>query len=334
MSLSAPLRNLTTHQLQYLSTVSRTATMAEAAELLSITPSALSQGLSELERRLGLDLFERQGRNRVLTVQGQEAAAHADRILASVRDMTLWADAAAKGETGLVRLGLIDIAAVNYFPEALIAFRAERPAIELRLSVGPSASLVSQLMSGQLDAAVIVEAPASPRRANDGQGPDGQDAVGQGDDESVLTTVELFHEELAIYAPVAPGDDRTARRRVGKPATWGPWVTFPPQSHTRGLVAAALRELGAEFRVEAESHQPEVLRQMVNLGMGWTVLPVLQAETEPNPLIRARRRPLLTRRLVIARRRGTPTDPATTELIARLRQRAAELSPSSDTQTP
>jgi DNA-binding transcriptional LysR family regulator len=300
--------------------------MAEAAELLSITPSALSQGLSELERRLGLDLFERQGRNRVLTVQGQEAAAHADRILASVRDMTLWADAAAKGETGLVRLGLIDIAAVNYFPETLIAFRAERPAIELRLSVGPSASLVSQLVSGQLDAAVIVEASASPSPILTDDG--------QGDDASALTTVELFHEELAIYAPVDPGDDRTARRRVGKPSTWGPWVTFPPQSHTRGLVAAALRELGAEFRVEAESHQPEVLRQMVNLGMGWTVLPVLQAETEPNPLIRARRRPLLTRRLVIARRRGTPTDPATSELIARLRQRAGELSPAGGTQTP
>ena len=298
--------------------------MAEAAEALNITPSALSQGLSELERRLGLDLFERQGRNRVLTAQGRDAAAHADRILASVRDLTLWADAAAKGETGLVRLGLIDIAAVNYFPETLIAFRAERPTVELRLSVAPSGSLVSQLMSGQLDAAVIVEPPTSQGRAGNAAS----------DDDSALTTVELFHEELAIYAPVTPGEDPKKRRRVGKPSTWGPWVTFPPQSHTRGHVAAALRELGAEFRVEAESNQPEVLRQMVNLGMGWTVLPVLQAETEPNPLVRARRQPLLTRRLVIARRRGTPIDPATSELIDRLRRRAAELSPKTADETP
>lgn len=298
--------------------------MAAAAEQLQITPSALSQGLSELERRFGLTLFVRQGRNRVLTAQGREAAAHADRILASVRDLSVWAGASARGERGLVRLGLIDIAAVNYFPETLIAFRAERPAIELRLSVGPSASLVSQLMAGELDAAVIVEPP----NRNRSSAPGSAGGEGPTDDaaDSALTTIELFTEELAIYAPVAPGEDSTKRRRVGKPSTWGPWVTFPPQSHTRSHVAAALRELGAEFRVEAESHQPEVLRQMVNLGMGWTVLPVLQAEAEPNPLIRARRQPLLTRRLVVAKRRGTPDDPATDDLIDGLVDRAARLS--------
>ncbi|MGI9598893.1 MAG: LysR family transcriptional regulator substrate-binding protein, partial [Acidimicrobiales bacterium] len=116
-----------------------------------------------------------------------------------------------------------------------------------------------------------------------------------------------------------PGDPVS---RVGPPSSLGPWVTFPPESHTRRHIARALREAGAEFRVEAESHQPEVLRQLVHLGMGWTVLPVLQAEAEPNPLVRARRQPLLTRRLVIAQRRGSASDPATAELIDRLRARA------------
>ena len=309
MSASGPLLNLTTHQLQYLAMVSRTETMAEAAEQLQISPSALSQGLTELERRLGLQLFERHGRSRVLTPQGREAAAHADRILASVRDLTLWAEATSKGETGQVRLGLIDIAAVNYFPDTLIAFRAERPAIELRLNVAPSATLTDQLLTNQLDAAVIVEPP------------EGLSTNGE------LEMIELLTEELAIYAPADPGAD-PATTRVGKPSTWGPWVTFPPQSNTRRHVAAALRELGAEFAVVAESNQPEVLRQMVSLGMGWTVLPVLQAETEPNPLVRARSKPLLTRRLVIAQRQGAPTSPATAELTDRLSQRAAALAAS------
>ena len=38
-----------------------------------------------------------------------------------------------------------------------------------------------------------------------------------------------------------------------------------------GLLVA---EAGARFEVVAESHQPEVLREMVLLGVGWTVLPV------------------------------------------------------------
>lgn len=310
MSNPAPLLQLTTSQLQYLVAINRTATLAEAAEELQISASALSQGLTELERRTGLELFERQGRNRVLNGQGREAVAHAERILSGVRDMSLWAQAAATGEVGQVRLGMIDIAAVNYFPGTLLDFRAARPDVELHLTVAPSATLVAGLLEGRLDAAVIVDPPALT----------GSPWADPSDGAIVMD--ELLTEELAIYAPVVdrPGRSKPTGRRasVGPPSSWGPWVTFPRDSHTRRHVASALRELGAEFVVEAESNQPDVLRQMVNLGMGWTVLPVLQAETEPNPLVRARRKPLLNRRLMIARRRSA-TGRAVVDLIERLR---------------
>lgn len=314
--------NLTTHQLQYLVTVSRTDTMADAAEKLHISPSALSQGLSELERRLGLELFQRQGRSRTLTAQGKEAVRHAERILGATRDLTVWVEGTLQGERGQIRLGLIDIAAVNYFPETLIEYRASRPQVELQLSVGPSANLTSQLMDGQLDAAVIVEPltlpfSRSPTSKNRGEPTEADDLGGD------LNLLELFTEELAIYAPRSPSGRTSAADE--EPNRWGPWVTFPPESHTRRHIARALRELGAEFRVEAESHQPEVLRQLVNLGMGWTVLPVLQAETEPSPLRRARKEPLLSRRLVIATRNGSQKDAAIMELIERLQQKASTI---------
>ncbi len=310
---AAPLLNLTTHQLQYLEAVSRSESLGEAAQRLRISQSALSQGLSELERRVGVRLFERRGRKRVLTDRGREMVAHGDRILAATRDLTIWAAGAATGRSGRVRLGLIDIAAVNYFPDSLIEFRRDRPDVELHLSVAPSAALVGQLVEGRLDAAVIVEPPGR-LAGNEADRP----ATARHPD---LELLELFNEDLAIYAPTGGGTDPRPVA-AGRPSTWGPWVTFPPESHTRGHIAAALRELGADFRVEAESNQPEVLRQMVHLGLGWTVLPVLQAEAEPRPLVRARHRPLLTRRLVVAARRGSTLDPATAELIARLQHRA------------
>ncbi|MGK3946708.1 LysR family transcriptional regulator substrate-binding protein, partial [Streptomyces caeruleatus] len=71
------------------------------------------------------------------------------------------------------------------------------------------------------------------------------------------------------------------------PRRWGPWVTFPAGSRTRAVIAEALREAGAPFEVVAESHQPEVLAERVRLGVGWTVLPVIQAERGPDPLKRA-----------------------------------------------
>lgn len=283
------LPNVSVAQLQYLDAVTRARTWADAADELGVTPSALSQGLAELERRLGLELFVREGRRQTLTDNGRAVAEHAARVLGQTRDLARWADRARGGETGRLRVGMIDAAAVHHFPEALRAFRAARPDVDLHLAVAPSAALLAQLARGTLDLVVCV-APA--------EMPDG------------LTVTSLRDEELGVYAP--PG------RRVGPPRSWGPWVAFPAGSHTRALVEAALRAEGARVDVVAESHQPEVLREMVRLGMGWAVLPIDGAERPPGPLTRARKTPLTHRTLVLARRADAPTDPAGDALAQRL----------------
>lgn len=330
MDRAPNLLNVTTHQLEYLVTMDRVETLSQGAKQLGVSTSALSQALSELERRTGLTLFERRGRARSLNARGREMVAHAERILGATRDLTLWAQEAAQGRRGSIRLGLIDIAAVGHFPDTLLRFRSDRPDAELHLTVAPSGALVEQVSDGRLDLAVVVEptvhssaeAEAEAEVDADADADDSVEGAGHRIERSLpghpdLAATDLLVEELAVYGP--PEN----RGRRPPPSQWGPWVTFPPGSHTRHLIATAVRAIGADFRVEAESHQPEVLRQLVNLGLGWTVLPVLQAETEPNPLVRARLAPLLSRRLVAVRRRATPIDPITAELVERLRRAGA-----------
>lgn len=124
-----------------------------------------------------------------------------------------------------------------------------------------------------------------------------------------VTLTDLLVEPLRAYAP--PGADLAQ-----PPSTWGPWVTFPQGSHSRHLIAIAVARAGAPFHVVAESHQPEVLREMVRLGLGWTVLPVVQAESGDEPMVPARVRPLAERTLVLAHRADTVHDPAAAELAA------------------
>jgi DNA-binding transcriptional LysR family regulator len=61
--------------------------------------------------------------------------------------------------------------------------------------------------------------------------------------------------------------------------------------------------------VVAESHQPEVLAQMVALGLGWSVLPVAQVERSGTALRRIGTDAFLRRSLVLARRADGPADP-------------------------
>ena len=62
----AALPDLSIRQLEYLVAIADAPTWAVAASQVGVSPSALSQGLAELERRVGVDLFERHGRRRLL----------------------------------------------------------------------------------------------------------------------------------------------------------------------------------------------------------------------------------------------------------------------------
>jgi DNA-binding transcriptional LysR family regulator len=284
------LPNLTVQQLEYLVAVSRSATWAEAAASVGVSPSALSQGLAELERRVGVPVFERDGRRRVISPGALEVLAFAEAVVARTQDLARWATMRRAGRTGQVRIGMIDAAAVHYFPDVLRRFRSERPEVGLRLTVAPSGSLVTDLRRAALDLVVCVE-PRSPIED--------------------VTWTNLLVEPLRVYAP-----DESAGARP--PAEWGPWVTFPTGSTTRELIGAAVTRAGAPFEVVAESHQPDVLREMVELGLGWAALPVHQAESGEHPMTPARVRPLAERRLVLARRTDTVADTATDALASAL----------------
>jgi len=235
--MALPLPQLTVQQLEYLAAVDTHSSWSDAAASLSVTPSALSQGLAELQRRLGVVLFDREGRQMVARPTADVVLAHARRVIADTQDLARWAEQTRKGEAGRITVGMIDAAAIHYF-------------------------------------IVCVERLGDPL-----------------DD---LETSPLLSEPLFAYAP--PGTPRTAVDQ------WGPWVGFPSNSHSRYVIDRALTKLGVSYEVVAESAQPEVLREMVKLGLGWAVLPEAEAELRSDPLVRARKAPITARTLLLARR--------------------------------
>ncbi len=282
------LPDISIRQLEYLVAVADSPTWAAAAVDVGVSASALSQGLAELERRIGVDLFQPDGRRRVMRGSAQPVLDHARQVVSLTGDLTAWADRVRASETGSVRLGMVDVAAVDHYPDVLRTFRHDRPDVTLTMSVAPSASLLDDLRSGLLDLVVCVE-PPSPAPGID------------------LEALRV--EPIVVYAP--------ADCVVGDPSTWGPWVLFPDGSHTRHQINEHLRLLGAPLQIAAESHQANVLREMVSLGLGWTVLPDA-SESSDDDLVRGR--VLFDRTLVLATRAKSVSDPAAADLAARFRE--------------
>jgi DNA-binding transcriptional LysR family regulator len=221
------------------------------------------------------------GRRQVPTEAAATVTDYAHRVLGHTADIARWIEERRSGRTGVLRLGMIDAAAVHHFPDQLLAFRRAHPRLDLRLTVSPSGELLPALRRARLDAVVCV-APA---------------------DAAELEVTHLLDEPLVV---VAPPSSRTA---------WGErWVLFPTGSLTRALIERTVRSRGEELVVAAESHQPEVLAEMVRLGLGWSVLPAAQADG----LRKVGRHPLATRQIVAATRSGGPQHPAAATLIAAL----------------
>jgi len=283
------LPNLSTAQLSYLVAITRHRTWAEAAASLGVTPSALSQGIAELERRLGVPLFAADGRRRVAHEHTATVAATAERVLADLDQTTRWLRSVGTGQVGRLRVGMIDIAAVHHCRDGVRKFRRAHPKLDVGFTVAPTGQLLERLERSELDVAICVD-------------PDG---VGSFD------AVPLLRDDLAVYAPPGVAVDVP-------PAQWGPWLLFPADSRTRTAIDRRLRAIGAPLVVEMESHQPEVLVEMVRLGLGWTVLPTTQAEHGAHRLARAMAEPLFSRTVSAVTRRGGAQHPAVAPFIAAL----------------
>ena len=97
----------TASQLEYLVAAIDLDSWSDAAESLGVSASAFTQGMAELEKRLGVLLFDKEGRRRVPTTDAHVAADHARRVLAELGSLNRWATLTRDGELGAIRAGTI-----------------------------------------------------------------------------------------------------------------------------------------------------------------------------------------------------------------------------------
>lgn len=271
-------------QLAYLRELERAGTVTEAAARMHVSQPALSQALSQLERRLGVPLFERQGRRRVLTPAGRRVAGFASEVLGRVAELQSRLQAERDGEAGTLAVGMIDAASLYVLPSAIRRFQAEHPAVQLRLVVDSTNALLDRLREFDLDVAFV---------------------VGPVEDPGLRSEVVL-HEPLYVYAP--PGSGGAPEQAA--------WALYPTGRRTRALIDAGFAERGLTPSVVLESDSPDVLRQMVALGLGWSVLPAAVAETGAPPLRRHEEEPIAERSLLAVRRGTAPPDPRAEAFLA------------------
>ncbi|MET1079476.1 MAG: LysR family transcriptional regulator [Pseudomonas sp.] len=234
-------------ELKTLVAVARHGTFAAAGQQVGLSQSAVSAQIRGLEQDLGVRLFDRSGRAAVLNAAGRHALPLAQQILALYGQMAL--PSAVAEWRGQLRIGAIATLQTGLLPDALPAFRALAPLIEIKLVPGVSLDLLSQLDAGELDLALLIKPPFELPKD--------------------LLQVSLASEPFVLIAPLdIPGEDPLALLAEQ------PFVRYDRRSFGGRRVSQFLRQQGIEVRDALELDELEALVRMVECGLGVSLVPL------------------------------------------------------------
>lgn len=118
-------KNMNLDYVRYFVKLAEVKHYTRAAEELCISQPSLSHAMRQLEGELGVELFEKRGHNTALTESGEEFLTYCRRTLDTLDEGVAQMARNARGE-GLVRLGFLRVAGVDFIPELARKFKDER----------------------------------------------------------------------------------------------------------------------------------------------------------------------------------------------------------------
>ncbi len=142
-------------QILYALAVERTLHFKKAAESCAVSQSALSTALSEMEKQLGFQIFERNNKQVLVTPLGQQTLAKARDIKLQMDDLMKLGHSLDEPLSSPMSIGMIPTICPFLLPIVLPALRQQHPRFELHISEEQSLALVEQVRGGDLDAAVL-----------------------------------------------------------------------------------------------------------------------------------------------------------------------------------
>jgi DNA-binding transcriptional LysR family regulator len=154
----ASLHKVTLRQLQIFIVAAETLSFQRAADVLELTPPAVSMQMSRLGKELGTTLFEKKGRQIALTAAGATLLPYARRISKLLREAS-----ESIGDAGAQARERLTVAMVttsrNFGPQLVARFQAEHPEIRLDMRIGNRREVIELLETEEVDLALMGRVP-------------------------------------------------------------------------------------------------------------------------------------------------------------------------------
>ena len=237
--------------LQAFISVAEHSSFSLAAEHIHLTQPAVSKRIATLETELNTRLFDRIGRQTILTEAGQALLPRAQRILAEVQDSRRAISNLSGEISGRLSIGTSHHIGLHRLPNVLRAFNQRYADVELDLHFMDSEEACEAVLHGDLELG-IVTLPLSPSPA--------------------LACSPIWEDDLRVV--VGPDHPLHGKQTIELVALAGHPAILPAHgTFTREVIEDAFRPYGIEPLLRLSTNYLETIKMMVSIGLGWSILP-------------------------------------------------------------
>lgn len=239
--------------LRYFVTLAHVQHYTKAAEQLCITQPSLSHAISQMEKELGVPLFEKSGRKTTLTRFGEEFLACAEHTLSTLDEGVASIKRSACGE-GLIRLGLLRTLGVEFIPRLAADFLKENPNSDINFTfhTGVTKSLLDGLAARKFD---LVFCSKPPEKLS-------------------LTSVAVQKQDLVLIVPKDHPLSSLHAVDLSETAPY-PQIFFSESSGIRSVVEQMFEQSGVKPHITYETEEDQVIAGLVAQGFGIAVVPYM-----------------------------------------------------------
>lgn len=238
-------------QLRYFIEVAEREHISEAAVHLHVAQSAVSRQIANLEDELGVQLFERIGRNVKLTPIGKTFLEHSISAIQAIDFAKNQIDEYLDPEKGTIKIGFPTSLAGHLLPTVISAFKKEHPNVAFHLRQGSYNYLIEAVKHRELNLAFL--GPLPPK------------------DSSLHNTI-LFTENFSILV----NSNHPFANRDKIPLIdlrQEDFILFPEGYIMQKLVVEACNSVGFTPKVSSEGEDMDAIKGLVAAGIGVTLLP-------------------------------------------------------------
>lgn len=229
-------------KLQLFEATARLGKLTKAASELALSQSAASQALKELEESLGYPLFDRVGRDLLITENGLKSLPKVRQIADLLDSLKL---ANLNTMSGVLRIVASATIATYLLPKLIAKFVKIYPEVAPEIHIGNTQMVIDYLDKGKASIGLI-EGPAVHKH---------------------LQITPWQHDQLQIFCPP---DHPLAKKSLINfdQLQQQSWVLREQGSGTRAIFDAAIEQVGAQINLAIELTRQGAIKESVKAGLG------------------------------------------------------------------